>query len=491
MTKKIGFLGFALVFFITRAWGEPITVDPSNPHYYLFNGKPTILITSAEHYGALVNLDFDYVAYLDALKAYGLNYTRIWPGAVLEMVGEFGKGNTMGPRPDRTIVPWARSNQPGYVYGGNKFDLDKWNPEYFARLKDFIVKAAERGIVVEICFFNSQYTHRWPLSPLYYENNVQGVGKCDFKDAQTLKYPDLVQRESEYVSKITQEVNDYDNVILEICDEPALFTAYEEAGPWVGRLLEVVHNTESTLPKKHLIAQMVEGPIGGPIDFSGSPLLSVIVGQYVWGGEAGREQMGGMKGLDYEYTYSKPIELNETPYYPFQYRVGDAVAASRVEAWEFIVGGGASFNHLNSRYTAEDPAGSTPDNARVLSALRNLENFIYSFDFVKMRPDKSFVVSGVSQGAYCRGISQPGEQYALYLHHSELEPNYEYYVVKPGHYHETLTLDLPGGTYKAEWVDPTLGSVVSTVTFTHQGGSQNLTTPEYAVDIALRIKRIH
>jgi hypothetical protein len=491
MTKKMAFLGLALVLLIARASGQPITVDPSNPRYYLFNGQPTILITSAEHYGAIVNLDFDYVTYLNALKAYGLNYTRIWPGAVLEMVGEFGKGNTMGPRPDRTIVPWARSNQPGYVYGGNKFDLDKWNPEYFARLKDFIVKAAERGIVVEICFFNSQYSHRWPLSPLYYENNIQGVGKCDFKDAQTLKYPDLVQRESEYVSKITREVNDYDNVILEICDEPALFTAYEEAGPWVGRLLEVVHNTENTLPKKHLLAQMVEGPIGGPIDFSGSPLLSVIVGQYVWGGEAGREQMGGMKGLDYEYGYNKPIELNETPYYPFQYRKGDAVAASRVEAWEFIVGGGASFNHLNNRYTAEDPAGSTPDNAQVLSALRNLKNFIYSFDFVKMRADKSFVVSGVSQGAYCRGISQPGEQYALYLHHSALDENYEYYVTKPGHYHETLVLDLPGGTYKADWVDPALGSVVSTVTFTHQGGSQNLTAPEYTVDTALRIKRIH
>jgi hypothetical protein len=96
----------------------------------------------------------------------------------------------------------------------------------------------------------------------------------------------------------------------------------------------------------------------------------------------------------------------------------------------------------------------------------------------------------VSPAAYCRGISQPGEQYALYLHHSELEPNYEYYVVKPGHHHETLTLDLPGGTYKAEWVDPASGSVVSTVTFTHGGGSQNLTAPEYTVDIALRIKRI-
>ena len=121
----------------------------------------------------------------------------------------------------------------------------------------------------------------WPLSPLYYENNIQGVGKCDFKDAQTLKDPDLVERESEYVSKITQEVNPYHNVILEICDEPSLYTPHAEAGPCVGHLLQVVDNTEEKLPKKHLVAQEVEWGIGGPIDFSVRPLLSIIVGQYV------------------------------------------------------------------------------------------------------------------------------------------------------------------------------------------------------------------
>ncbi len=491
MFHRICTLGLALVL-VAELRAEPIKLHPDNPHYYAWNGQAAILITSAEHYGAVINLDFDYVAYLDALKAYGLNYTRIWPGALLEMVGEFVKDNTMGPRPDRTIVPWVRSNLPGYVYGGNKFDLDQWNPAFFARLKDFIEKAAERGIVVEICFFNSEYTHRWPLSPLYYQNNVQGVGKCDFKDAQTLKYPDLVERQSQYVAKITREVNSHDNVILEICDEPSLYTPHAEAGPWVGRLLEVVHETESSLPKKHLVAQEVEGGIGGPIDYSASPLLNIIVGQYVWGPEQGAAQMGGMKGLDYEYGHSKPIEFNETPYYPFQYHKGDAVAASRVEAWEFIVGGGASFNHLNSRYTIENPAGNTPDNALILSALRNLKNFIYSFDFVKMSPDKRFVVSGIPNGTYCRGISQPGEQYALYHHHSVLEEsNKEYYVVTPGKYAETLVLDLPGGTYKADWVDPASGSVLSSLAFTHQGGDKAFITPEHAIDIALRIKRGH
>jgi hypothetical protein len=97
--------------------------------------------------------------------------------------------------------------------------LDQWDPAYFARLKDFIGKAGERGVVVEIAFFNAQYSDTWPIFPLYYENNIQSVGKGDYQDAQTLQHADLAHRESEYVRKITQEVNSFDNVILEICDE--------------------------------------------------------------------------------------------------------------------------------------------------------------------------------------------------------------------------------------------------------------------------------
>ena len=490
MSRTITYLNLAVFLFVIAASGEPIKVHPANPHYYLFNGQPTVLITSAEHYGAVVNLDFDYVKYLDALKAYGMNYTRIYPGAVLELVDEYVKGNPLGPKPARTIVPWARSDQPGHVYGGNRYDLDKWNPEYFARLKDFIAKAAERGIVVEICFFNSEYVVNWPISPLYYENNIQGVGRCDYEDFQRLSHPELVRRQSEYVSKITREVNAYDNVILEVCDEPSNFTSHADAGPWVAHLLQVLHDTEAKLPKKHLVAQEVEGPLGGPVDFSASPLLSVIVGQYVWGGDADSDQMGGMKGLDYQYRHNKPIELNETAYFPMWYSQTDPVAASRVEAWEFMVGGGASFNHLNSRFTAEDPDGNTPDSVQVLTALGRLKAFIYSLDFVKMHADTSFVVSGVPAGAYCRGLSQAGEQYALYHHHSELEKDQMYYVVKPGHYYETLVVNLPGGTYQADWVDPSSDSVISSATFTHQGGKKNLNTPEHTVDIALRIKRV-
>jgi len=47
---------------------SPINVYPGNPHYFVHLGKPSVLIISAEHYGAVLNLRFNYEAYLDELK---------------------------------------------------------------------------------------------------------------------------------------------------------------------------------------------------------------------------------------------------------------------------------------------------------------------------------------------------------------------------------------------------------------------------------------
>jgi len=464
---------------------DPIKTCPSNPHYFYFNGAPILLITSAEHYGAVINKDFDYKRYLDALKSHQLNYTRIYPGAMFEPEGKFMQGNTLGPKPGSLIVSWSRSKTPGYRLGGNRFDLDHWDGTYFERLKDFVKQSADRGIVVEICFFNSEYEDTWPLSPLYAENNLQGVGKCGWREAQTLKDAELVRRQDEYVRKITQEVNAFPNLILEICDEPGhIGTGFDLAGPWVSHLVDVVTDCERKLPKQHLLGQEVDGPLGGPVDFSTDRRVSVVVSQYIWGDDKG--EMGGMKGLDFKYQVNKPIEMNETNYYPIWYR-GDRVASSRVEAWEFIVGGGAGFNHLNGLYTAANPAGKTPDNEQVLRGLSSLKGFMNSFAFVRMAPDKGFLVSGLTSPSYHRAISEPGKQYALYVHHSSPKVDGAYTVV-PGKYRENLVVKLPPGHYRADWVKPATGETMQTVTFSNGGGNRTLITPTYEVDLALRIK---
>ena len=53
----ICFLSIALAILCTSiSAAEPLSLHPDNPHYFLFRGKPTILVTSGEHYGAVLNL---------------------------------------------------------------------------------------------------------------------------------------------------------------------------------------------------------------------------------------------------------------------------------------------------------------------------------------------------------------------------------------------------------------------------------------------------
>ena len=87
--------------------GRPILLHPDNPHYFLFRGKPTVLITSTEHYGAVLNGDFDAIPYLDELHARGFNLTRTFSGTYREVPGSFKiEKNTLAPAADKYIAPW-------------------------------------------------------------------------------------------------------------------------------------------------------------------------------------------------------------------------------------------------------------------------------------------------------------------------------------------------------------------------------------------------
>jgi hypothetical protein len=180
--------------------------------------------------------------------------------------------------------------------------------------------------------------------------------------------------------------------------------------------------------------------------------------------------------------------LNETYYYPVWYK-GDSIGDSRVEAWEFIVGGGAGFNHLNGRYTVANPSGNTPDNIKVCNSLKALKNFIYSFDLTKIEPDRKFVTGGIPNNTFYSGMSWPGNQYALYIHHSQCTKDSAAYTVIPGKYKHDLVLTLQSGKYRTEWIDPATGQILLSNIIKQRSGDLKLTTPVYSVDIALRIKK--
>lgn len=82
---------------------DTIRLHPQNPHYFLFRGKAVALISSGEHYGAVLNADFDYRRYLSTLEANGLNYTRLFGGIYkTREVSAPQRGKTAGKPATRT-----------------------------------------------------------------------------------------------------------------------------------------------------------------------------------------------------------------------------------------------------------------------------------------------------------------------------------------------------------------------------------------------------
>jgi len=224
--------------------GMTIRLHPDNPHYFLWRGKATVLITSGKHYGAVLNRDFNYKKYLKSLESLGFNLTRSFSGAYCEPVGAFKiQNNTLAPAKNRLICPWARSNQPGYPNGGNKFDLTKWDPAYFKRLRDFVGEAGKRGVIVELVLFCPFYEDAmWKLSPMNAANNVNGIGKMERTEVYTLKYPKLLAVQDAMVRRIAGRLKNFDNLYYEICNEPYFGGVTLE---WQAHIAETIAGAEA------------------------------------------------------------------------------------------------------------------------------------------------------------------------------------------------------------------------------------------------------
>lgn len=437
---------------------EPIRLHPDNPHYYLFRGKPAVLITSAEHYGAVLNGAFDYVRYLDTLAADRLNLTRIFTGVYRETPKDFGiYRNTLAPEEKDFVPPWTPDGR-------------SWNAAYFARLKDFVAQAGKRGVVVEVTLFCTYYRdYLWKLSPLY----RAGVTHTD---ALTMKHPDLVARQVEFVRKIVSELGEFDNVIYEICNEPYFAGVSLE---WQAHIAKTIVEAEASLPARHLIAQNIanhQQRIVKP-----DPNVSVFHFHY-----ARPPVTVGMN-----YGLNRVIGLDETGF------DGTLDSVYRIQAWDFLLAGGAHYNNLDYSFAVGNEDGSQRvggdqpggGSAALRRQLRTLHEFMARFDFVRMRPEPDLVSAGIPAEAAVTVLGEAGRQYALYLHHGKVMADHRpRYIVRTSRQTATLTLQLPPGNYVARWWNPRSGQVEATENFVHGGSGKQLTSPSYSEDIALELR---
>jgi hypothetical protein len=55
-----------------------LCVHPENPRYFLFRGRPRVLICATEHYGSVLNRAFDFERYLDEAADKKQTLTRLF-----------------------------------------------------------------------------------------------------------------------------------------------------------------------------------------------------------------------------------------------------------------------------------------------------------------------------------------------------------------------------------------------------------------------------
>jgi hypothetical protein len=482
MLARLTVVAFAFVSVCLSAMGQdkPLALHPDNPHYFLFRGKPAVLITSTEHYGAVLNTSFDYVKYLDELARHKLNLTRTFSGTYREIPESFGiTDNTLAPKGEAYLAPWARTEQGGAGDGLKKFDLERFDPKYFERLKAFVTEAGKRGVVVEYVLFCTLYNDKlWDVNAMNPKNVVNDLGAATInrREVFALKHPKLTAYQEAFVRKAVTELNGFDNLYFEICNEPYFEGVSDE---WQAHIAKVIAETEGGLPNRHLVAQNIANDKKKVERVT--PNVSILNFHYATPPET----------VEMNYQHNLPISDDETGFR------GKEDVHYRTEAWDFVLAGGAGYDNLDYSFTPGHPDGTLDDykspggGSRALrEQLSILKTFMEGLDFVKMKPMNSAIKSGTAivpvggrrssadsakvGSMTIRCLAEPGKQYAIYLR---------------GGTAAQLALDLPAGKYKADWVNTKTGKVENSDTI-EGSATTRVTAPDYQEDVALRIVRV-
>lgn len=459
---------------------DPIRPHPQNPYIFEFRGQPTLLRTFAESYSTLTDGGLPYIPYLDVLKRDGMNLTNIW---------------CLGFPPDLPgtsasfLQPWPRTTTGDNALDGlKKWDLSAWDERYFTRLKAITQAASDRGIVIEFTLFSVFYEDGlWELSPFHPSNNKQGWGPGNWNDSlrDVPANQTLLAAQKAAVRRIVRELNGFDNVYFHVhnepfWNEPGVKDAQEVA--FHNQMLAEIRAEEATLPNRHLVAHNFPQQIAAlssDFDVINEHYPNPIPGATVAGAEA---------LLANHYSRGKILSLDETD--------TETELQLRLEAWMFLIGGGAVYDGLDPEgrvYTLQDASGDNALGNAMRRSVRNIGTYMDRLNLVALRRDLTWVTGGIPAGARLQASASAGRQYVAYLHHGQLGsgsfPPLHYDPIDSSNHQVSLRVNLEAGAWRAVWTRPADLVELHVQTFNHSGGNITLEQVTYQADVALRIDR--
>ncbi|SRR6266480_3923219 len=262
----------------------PLRILKTNPRYFTDgSGKAIYLVGSHNWHNFQDNGHrmpttqdpppvFDYNAYLDFLVAHHHNFFRLWRWEAPKWTDAQPKGVIKFCEPH----PWMRTGPGTAVDGKPKFDLTKFNPGYFDRMRSRIIAARDRGIYVSVMLFEGwelQFTDAWTYHPFNHANNINGIDGAESGEARelnTLQNSAMGKRvldtQDAFLRKVVDTVDDLDNVLYETCNEAA-----GASTSWQYHVIEYVHQYEAGKPKRHPVGMTYQYPSGANALLYNSP----------------------------------------------------------------------------------------------------------------------------------------------------------------------------------------------------------------------------
>ena len=446
----------------------PLRVLQSNPRYFTDGTGKAIYLAGSHSWWNFqdngvrlieaVDQDpppiFDYNAHLELLQKWNHNFFRLWRWEAPKWGEDQPRGAIKYCQPH----PWTRSG-PGLARDGKpKFDLTRFDEDYFNRMRTRVKAARDRGFYVSIMLFEGwelEFTDAWAYHPFNGPNNVNGVftdpaldllppkeplhlaasagedieglrtahyGGKGYVGAgltyNTLQDTALGQRvralQEAYVRKVIDSVNDLDNVLYETCNEAGPYST-----EWQYQIINYVKEYESGKPKQHPVGMTVQAPgtnsvlYASPADWI-SPNPGGPTENYLF---------------DPSPAYTGKVVVNDT-----DHLCGHDCADS-IWVWKCFCRG------LNVLLMEDlSPSPTWQDSAR--TAMGQTRSWSQKIDLAHMVPD---LRSEVSETKYC--LANRGQEYLVFQEGSRGE----------------FTVDLSDapGSFTSEWFNVNTGATTA------------------------------
>lgn len=445
----------------------PLRICPDNPRYFANGTGKAVYLTGSHTWSNFKDMGptdpppaFNFEGYLAFLKAYHHNFIRLW-------TWELSKYSYHGKITYAEPFPWPRTGPGTALDGKPKFDLSRFNPDYFDRLRARVEAAGQHGIYVSIMLFEGHGLHDsdapwcWEGHPFHEKNNINGIngdpnGDGRGWESQTLEIPAITALQEAYVRQVVDTVNDLDNVLYEIANESGAYST-----EWQYHFIQFIHDYEKGKPKQHPVgmtfqwAAMQRGtnatlfdspadwispnPEGGYRDDPpAADGRKVIINDtdHLWGIGGSREWVwkSCLRGLN-------PIFMDP---YAWQHDL-----SSEQSVWTDYLGG----LQLDAKW---DP---------IRRALGHTRQFADRMDLAKAIPHEE-----LSSSRYC--LANPGVEYLIYL---------------PAGGEVDVDLSAARGSLAGEWFNPTTGETAER--FAVEGGAKRTLQPPFAGDALLYLRK--